>query len=241
MTDNQRHAKLVKARDLLRKTKAGYPGPGKGTYWKPAMQLLAELERGEIVCLFPEGKLTADGTIGEFRPGILRILRESGKPQRLLAPQGTYQQMLGMGASFEHTTCSNLFRLPAAARTKAIERLVSPASGIGMNLMRVCIGTSDFCGEPWYSYSDLPPGETDPELRTFSIARDRDYILPVLREARRLNRDLLGLWHVRNALCVHAHLRAEHAHVAAPRVHQPGDALEECRLATTIRSEDCGK
>jgi len=62
--------------------------------------------------------------------------------------------------------------------------------GIGMNLMRICIGTPT-SRPPWYSYCDLPPGETDPELRRFSIERDARYILPVLQLARRKNPDLL--------------------------------------------------
>ena len=45
MTDRQRLAKLVKAEQLLKRTKDGYPGPGKGTYWKPALALLHELEK----------------------------------------------------------------------------------------------------------------------------------------------------------------------------------------------------
>ena len=45
MTDKQRLAKLVKAEQLLKRTRDGYPGPGKGTYWKPALALLHELER----------------------------------------------------------------------------------------------------------------------------------------------------------------------------------------------------
>lgn len=56
-------------------------------------QVLAELERGEIVCLFPEGRLTADGTIGEFRPGILRILRERPVPVIPVALSGLWGSM----------------------------------------------------------------------------------------------------------------------------------------------------
>ena len=106
-------------------------------------------------------------------------------------PEKTFQTMLGLGASLEHTTCSNLFRLPQSERERVIERLVSPTSGIGMNLMRICIGTSDFTGEPWYSHDDLPSGETDPELKRFSIGRDRTYVLPMLMIARQKNPDLL--------------------------------------------------
>lgn len=103
----------------------------------------------------------------------------------------TYQTMLGLGSSLEPSTCSNLFRLSLADRTEVLRRLVSPTAGIGMNLMRICIGTPDFTGDPWYSYNDLPAGETDPELKRFSIARDRAYILPVIKLARQENPDLL--------------------------------------------------
>src|SRR5262249_21384969 len=91
----------------------------------------------------------------------------------------------------EHSTCSNLFRLTLSEREQAIEDLVSPSTGIGMNLMRVCIGTSDFAGEDWYSYDDLLPGQNDPELSHFSIDPDRAYILPVLKVAKQKNPDLL--------------------------------------------------
>jgi glucosylceramidase len=103
----------------------------------------------------------------------------------------TFQTILGLGSSFEHSTCSNLSRLSPAERDRVIERLVSPRTGIGMNLMRLCIGTSDFAGEPWYSYDDLPAGATDVELKQFSIKRDRAYVLPMLKLARQKNPDLL--------------------------------------------------
>ena len=34
----------------------------------------AALDAGDLLCLFPEGRLTADGEIGEFRPGLARLL-----------------------------------------------------------------------------------------------------------------------------------------------------------------------
>ena len=44
MNDKQRLAKLEEAERLLKQTKDGYPGPGKGTFWKPALKLLDEVE-----------------------------------------------------------------------------------------------------------------------------------------------------------------------------------------------------
>jgi glucosylceramidase len=101
-----------------------------------------------------------------------------------------FQKILGLGSSFEPATCENLAKLPPADRTKVIRSLVHPTEGIGMNLMRICIGTPDFTGKTWASYDDLPPGETDPDLKRFSILRDRPEILPVLKEALAINKEL---------------------------------------------------
>lgn len=35
------------------------------------------LEQGEVVCIFPEGRLTADGNLGEFKQGIERIIERT--------------------------------------------------------------------------------------------------------------------------------------------------------------------
>ena len=53
-------------------------------------QVLAELKAGQLVCIFPEGRLTADGTIGEFRPGLLRILKEQPVPVVPIAISGLW-------------------------------------------------------------------------------------------------------------------------------------------------------
>jgi O-glycosyl hydrolase len=102
----------------------------------------------------------------------------------------TYQSILGLGSSLEHSTCYNLSLLPPDRREKVLESLVDPNQGIGMSLMRICIGTPDFTASPWYTYDDMPAGRKDPELKHFSIAKDRDYVLPVLKAAQRLNPQL---------------------------------------------------
>ena len=53
------------------------------------------------------------------------------------------------------------------------------------------IGTSDFVGEPYYTYDDLPEGETDPDLAKFSIEKDRAYVLPAIKLALKKNPSLL--------------------------------------------------
>ncbi|MCB0366394.1 MAG: MFS transporter [Bdellovibrionaceae bacterium] len=43
-------------------------------------QIAAELKDGEIVCIFPEGKVTHDGKISAFRPGLLKMLESNPVP-----------------------------------------------------------------------------------------------------------------------------------------------------------------
>jgi hypothetical protein len=40
----------------------------------------AALRDGELVCIFPEGRLTPDGQVAEFRPGLARILEQTPVP-----------------------------------------------------------------------------------------------------------------------------------------------------------------
>jgi glucosylceramidase len=102
-----------------------------------------------------------------------------------------FQTMLGMGSSFEPSTCYNIMQMNEKNREFTIERLVNPVTGIGMNLMRLCIGTPDYTKDPWYTYDDVPKGETDPELKLFSVDKDLDYIIPVIKIAMKKNPGLL--------------------------------------------------
>jgi 1-acyl-sn-glycerol-3-phosphate acyltransferase len=49
-------------------------------YERAFATVAAELEAGHLVCIFPEGKLTRDGAIDEFKGGLLRILERTPVP-----------------------------------------------------------------------------------------------------------------------------------------------------------------
>ncbi|MFX0102077.1 MAG: glycoside hydrolase family 30 beta sandwich domain-containing protein [Candidatus Hodarchaeota archaeon] len=101
-----------------------------------------------------------------------------------------YQSILGLGYSFEHTSCYNLMKMKKENRRKVLELLVDPIKGAGMNLWRLCIGTPDFTYE-FYTYDDLPEGDEDLELKHFSIEKDKECIIPVVKEAQEINPDLI--------------------------------------------------
>ncbi len=48
---------------------------------------------GSLVCIFPEGRLTPDGEVHEFRPGVLRILKETPVPVIPMALSGLWDSM----------------------------------------------------------------------------------------------------------------------------------------------------
>lgn len=54
------------------------------------------LRAGDLLCIFPEGKLTTDGEIDRFRPGIERILQETPVPVIPMALKGLW------GSFFSH-------------------------------------------------------------------------------------------------------------------------------------------
>lgn len=43
-------------------------------------QMRKELSEGQIICIFPEGKITKDGKMNPFRPGIERMIKETPVP-----------------------------------------------------------------------------------------------------------------------------------------------------------------
>ena len=101
-----------------------------------------------------------------------------------------YQQIDGFGASLTDSSAWLLWKkLNEAQRKKLLEELFDPKKGIGLSFLRQPMGASDFALEH-YSYDDLPVGQSDPELQHFSIAHDREYIIPILREALALNHHL---------------------------------------------------
>ena len=50
------------------------------TYEKAFVRIAEELDAGEVVCIFPEGKLTRDGELAEFKNGIDKILARNPVP-----------------------------------------------------------------------------------------------------------------------------------------------------------------
>ncbi len=57
----------------------------------------SELRNGEIVCIFPEGKITRDGEMAVFRSGVERILERDPVPVIPMALKGLWDSLFGFG------------------------------------------------------------------------------------------------------------------------------------------------
>ncbi len=102
----------------------------------------------------------------------------------------TYQQMDGFGASITDSSAWLIHnKLNSEERKDLMVKLFDPVNGIGLSFLRQPMGASDFALND-YSYDDLPAGQTDPEMKRFSIEHDRTYILPVLQQALAINPQL---------------------------------------------------
>jgi glucosylceramidase len=104
-------------------------------------------------------------------------------------PNITYQTIEGFGASLTDTSCFNISSMPESMRNDLMTKLFDPVKGIGLTILRQPIGMSDFNVE-YYTYDDMPEGEEDWELKHFSIERDKNYIIPLIKQAMNLNKDL---------------------------------------------------
>ena len=123
---------------------------------------------------------TADGSRKLADGGTLNF--DTG-PQALdirVNPGQVAQRFTGAGASVTEASASLISNLAAGTRDSLMRSLFSrTGDGIGLNYLRQPLGSTDFNSGGFYTYEDTP-GQ-------FSIARDQQQILPVLRQALSIN------------------------------------------------------
>jgi 1-acyl-sn-glycerol-3-phosphate acyltransferase len=87
-------------------------------------QIAAALEDGDLVCIFPEGKLTSTGEMNEFRGGIRKIVERTPVPVIPMALSGLWGSMWtrGEGNPFQRS----FKRGPLSALQLAVGDVVAP-------------------------------------------------------------------------------------------------------------------
>jgi glucosylceramidase len=98
-----------------------------------------------------------------------------------------YQQMDGFGFALTGGSAIHINAMEPGSRKALLNELFGKAdSSISVSYLRVSIGASDL-SDRVFSYNDLPPGETDPEMKKFSIDPERKDLIPVLKKIIAIN------------------------------------------------------
>lgn len=94
-------------------------------------------------------------------------------------PEITYQTIIGFGGAFTEATGVSIKKLPADKQNKVIKEYFSK-EGLNYSIGRLPIGSSDFSLNS-YSYSNKA------DLSDFSIEKDNNYIIPIVKSAQKIN------------------------------------------------------
>ncbi|RZL38813.1 MAG: glycosyl hydrolase [Rubrivivax sp.] len=103
-------------------------------------------------------------------------------------PTRQHQRIAGFGAALTEGSAWLLRHGMSEPQRDALMRelFTRENGGVGFELTRLTIGASDF-SRRHYSLDDMPPGQTDSQLANFSLAREREDVIPAVKQALALN------------------------------------------------------
>ncbi|WP_151735680.1 glycoside hydrolase family 30 protein ['Paenibacillus yunnanensis' Narsing Rao et al. 2020] len=107
-----------------------------------------------------------------------KVATAGAKADVTLYPEEEYQTIIGFGGAFTEAAAYTLSRIDPQKRAEIIRRYFDPVEGLNYSMGRVHIHSCDFAlGN--YTYVE----EDDTILKTFDIARDRQWVLPLIKDA----------------------------------------------------------
>ncbi|NRF93772.1 glycoside hydrolase family 30 protein [Paenibacillus frigoriresistens] len=104
----------------------------------------------------------------------------------LLVTNDQYQLIEGFGGCFNELGFVALQHLPEDKRSEVLHSLFHPQGDNKFSICRLPIGASDYALD-WYSLNEI---DGDLAMEHFSIERDRQHLIPYIKEALALNPDL---------------------------------------------------
>jgi glucosylceramidase len=99
----------------------------------------------------------------------------------------TLQTIEGFGYTLTGGSAQVINSLNSTLKAQLLQELFGTgANGIGVNYLRISLGASDL-NATTFSYDDMPAGQTDLPLSNFSLAPDKDHLIPLLKEILLIN------------------------------------------------------
>ncbi|MBU2915514.1 glycoside hydrolase family 30 protein [Reichenbachiella agariperforans] len=133
-------------------------------------------------------------------------------------PTQMYQQMEGFGFALTGGSVYHLSQMNEQAQSDLLQELFGVGTNdIGVSYLRISIAASDLDAEV-YSYNDLPAGETDLMQENFSIERERELLIPMLKKIQAINPNIKimaspwspPVWMKTNGSSIGGHLKEEY-------------------------------
>lgn len=122
-----------------------------------------------------------------FVPAVQKMPYEAEQAQTIRVDLArTAQTMKGFGTCFNELGWASLKLLTEEERAEIFSELFEAGKGANLNRGRLSMGANDFALD-WYSPDET---EGDFELKDFSIERDKENLIPMIKEAMRYNPDL---------------------------------------------------
>jgi glucosylceramidase len=100
------------------------------------------------------------------------------QPCVFVDPGKTFQTFLGIGGALTDASAETFARMPKETQQEILERYFDVSKGIGYTLARTNIHSCDFSSES-YTYVK----KNDADLRTFSVAHDKEFRIPFIKQA----------------------------------------------------------
>jgi glucosylceramidase len=99
----------------------------------------------------------------------------------------TFQTIDGFGYTLTGGSASLINALPPAQKQETLNELFRHDSTfIGVSYLRISIGASDLSATT-FTYNDMPTGQTDVNLQNFSIDKEKQDLIPVLKAILNIN------------------------------------------------------
>ena len=99
----------------------------------------------------------------------------------------TFQTIDGFGYTLTGGSASLLNSLPAATLDPLLKEIfLWDSTNIGVSYLRISIGASDLSAST-FTYDDMPAGQTDVNLANFSVDKEKQDLIPILKKIVALN------------------------------------------------------
>jgi glucosylceramidase len=103
-----------------------------------------------------------------------------------IVPEKTEQTVDGFGVCFNELGWSALSVLDEDSREDILKKLFDPGNGLKLNICRMPIGANDYA----HDYYSLDDSTGDLGMKYFSIARDKQVLIPYIKAAMKYRPDL---------------------------------------------------